>query len=198
MAWAPDYVTVDDLAAYLRITDLDDEAELGLAVTAAARAVDQTTNRQFGKVDAVEARTYYARPDYERGYWTVDVDDFQTATGLAVTVDGDAVTTFTTAPVNAAQKGRPWTRIEFTATSEAQPSTHPHEVAVTALWGWTTVPVPVEQATLLQASRLFARRGSPFGVAGSPEMGNELRLLARVDPDVAVSLRAFTRHRAVG
>jgi hypothetical protein len=64
-------------------------------------------------------------------------------------------------------------------------------VKVTALWGWTAVPVAVKQATLLQASRFFSRRHSPYGVAGSPELGSEIRLLARVDPDVGVSLRDY-------
>jgi len=53
-------------------------------------------------------------------------------------------------------------------------------------------------ATVLQANRLLKRRHAPFGVAGSPELGSELRLLARVDPDVAVSLRGLGRMRAVG
>jgi hypothetical protein len=47
-------------------------------------------------------------------------------------------------------------------------------------------------ATLIQASRLFARRHAPFGVAGNPEVG-QLRLLERLDPDVAISVRPFAR-----
>jgi hypothetical protein len=46
---------------------------------------------------------------------------------------------------------------------------------------------------LLQASRLDFRRVAPAGVAGSPETGSEVRLLARVDPDVAVSLKDYIR-----
>jgi hypothetical protein len=68
---------------------------------------------------------------------------------------------------------------------------------VTAVWGWTAVPTSVKQATLLQASRFHKRRHAPFGVAGSPEMGSEIRLLSRVDPDVSVALRDFNRLRAV-
>lgn len=197
MAWAPDYVTSTDLADFLRIDDMDDDVALALAVTTAARAVDDHCGRQFGKVDSVEARTYYARPDYKTGYWVVDVDDYQTATGLVVTVGGTTVTTYLKEPVNAPAKGRPWLRVAFTVASEAQPSTHPHEVAVTALWGWTAVPVAVQEATLLQASRLFWRRNAPAGVAGSPDMGSEIRLLAKLDPDVAVSLRGYRRLRSV-
>ena len=50
------------------------------------------------------------------------------------------------------------------------------------------VPSSVKLAVLLQASRWVKRREAPFGIAGSPEMGNELRLLAKLDPDVMVLL----------
>ena len=37
------------------------------------------------------------------------------------------------------------------------------------------------------------RKGSPYGIAGSPDLGSELRLLAKLDADVAVLLRSFVR-----
>ena len=64
---------------------------------------------------------------------------------------------------------------------------------VTARWGWAAVPSTIKQATLLQASRLLARRDAPFGIAGSPDVGSEIRLLARVDPDVAVAVAPYRR-----
>jgi hypothetical protein len=70
-------------------------------------------------------------------------------------------------------------------------------VRVTALWGWSAVPPAIEQATLLQASRLLIRRDSPYGVAGSPEAGTEIRLLARLDPDVDVAVAPYRRRRRV-
>ncbi len=196
MAWAPDYVTEAELASYLRIVDTQDDVELGLAISGASRAIDQATNRQFGLVSA-EERTYSVRYDYERAVWVADVDDYQTTTGLVVDVDGDVVATFTKEPRNAAQKGRPWTRVVFTSDSEVTPSCD-SEVAVTAAWGWTSVPATIKNACLLQASRFFTDRNAPFGVAGSPDMGSELRLLAKVNPDVEVMIRAYRRTRAVG
>lgn len=197
MAWAPDYVTTSQLKSYLRVGDAVDDAELAFAITAASRAVDQDTNRQFGVLSAAEERIYRAYPDYERGYWVVEVDDFQSTTNLAVEVDDTVVTTFLKEPRNASQRSRPWTRVVFTSDSETLPC-RASEVAVTALWGWTAVPDTVKQATLLQASRFFKRRDAPFGIAGSPDQGSELRLLARVDPDVQVTLRSYRRTRAVG
>ena len=198
MAWAPDYVTSDDLASYIRIDDTDDDAELTSAATTGARAIDNATNRQFGKVDEPELRRYRARPDYSgHGYWVVDVDDFHTTAGLVVTVDGTVVTAagYEPAPVNSAALGRPWWRIAFTADAEAYPDTHPHTVDVVAAWGWADVPPAVIAANLLQGARFFKRRDAPFGVAGSPDQGSEMRLLARVDPDVYVALGPYRRAR---
>lgn len=197
MAWAPDYVTEEEFASYLRIEDTVDDVELALAISGASRAIDFDANRQFGKVDTPEERTYPVRYDYDRGVWVADVDDFQTTTSLVVLVDDETVTTFTKEPVNAAQKGRPWTRLVFTSDSEVTPCST-SEVTPTALWGWTAVHQTIKQMTLLQGSRFFTRRNAPFGIAGSPSEGSEMRLLARVDPDVAVMLRPFRRPRAVG
>lgn len=198
MTWAPSYVdAADDLGSYLRITgDVDDLAEMELAVSAASRAVDDATNRQFGLVAASEARIYPA--EYRRGRWVVDIDDLMTTTGLVVVVDGTPVTVHQLEPRNAPQKARPWTRLVFTDASEATPSCVGDNVTMTARWGWTAFPDPVPNATLLQAARFFTRRNAPFGVAGSPDQGSEMRLLARVDPDVAVMLRGLHRPRAVG
>ncbi len=195
MAWAPDYATEEELASYLRIDDTVDDVELALAISGASRGIDFDTNRQFGSVSA-EERTYPVRYDYDRGVWVADTDDHFSAP--TVTVDGTAVATFVSEPRNAPQNGRPWTRIVFTTDSEVTPDSC-SEVAATAPWGWTpTWPDPIKQACLLQASRLFWRRNAPAGVAGSPEAGSEVRLLARIDPDVAVMLRPYRRHRAVG
>lgn len=58
------------------------------------------------------------------------------------------------------------------------------------------VPDVIQMATLLQAARFFKRKGAPFGIAGSPEMGSELRLLSRLDPDVELML--FGQRRIWG
>lgn len=195
--WEPDYASVSELKAYLRIDDNDDDVQLALAVTAASRAVDRHCGRQFGQVTAAEARRYTAVWDRRWCRWLVDADDLGDDTGLTVAVDAGSITGYELEPANAAGKGRPWTRIVVDADSTVQPTSTRHGVTVTGLWGWSSVPDPVKQATLLQASRLFNRRDSPYGIAGSPTEGSELRLLAKVDPDVAVVLRPYLRMRVV-
>lgn len=193
MAWAPDYVTTAELRSFLVIGDTDDDTTLALAVGAASRAVDRHTNRQFGVVASAEERNYTARWDRRRCRWVIDVDDLMDDTGLTITTEDGEIDTYALQPVNSPQVGVPWHRVVVDPDSAVQPSCDEDGVTVEALWGWTAVPEPVKQATLLQASRIFKRKDAPFGIAGSPESGSEMRLLSRVDPDVAVVLGPYVR-----
>ncbi|SCG38227.1 hypothetical protein [Micromonospora zamorensis] len=186
MAWAPDYITADELKAYVRVDDDLDDADVADAVTAASRAVDTHCHRQFGQVATAQTRQYTATWDrYQRAY-VAAIDDLMVADSLTV-VDANAneVTGYELRPVNAVAKGKPYTEITLPGAGAYQ---------LTGLWGWDAVPAAVKLATKLQGSRFLARRDSPFGIAGSPTMGSELRLLARVDPDVAVSLGKYVRQ----
>jgi hypothetical protein len=200
--WAPDYADTSELASLVRVGDVIDDAQLALALSTASRSIDHACGRQFGLLGAVEARYYSARWDPPRCRWVVPIDDLMTATGLVVAVDTlDDLTYAGTVdnayvqkgPINAAAKGRPWTELVVHRTSSVQPTWTENAVKVTARWGWSSVPTTIKQAALLQASRVLARRDSPFGVAGSPEIGSELRLLARLDPDVAVAVAPYRR-----
>lgn len=200
MTWQPDYITTAQLKSYLRIPDTVDDTELGFAITAASRAIDHATNRQFGQVSPVEARVYSARYDRSWSRWVVDTDDISSATGLLVAVDDNddqvfdkSITDFRLAPVNEDEKGRPWTQIVLNADSATMPTATRASVQVTALWGWAAVPTAIKEAALVQSARFFYRREAPFGIAGSPTVGSELRLLAVVDPDVAVMVRSYRR-----
>lgn len=201
MSWASSYVSAGELAAYVRIGDSGDDVQLGLAIAAASRAIDRTCRRQFGLDAAPVARIYTAVVDAQTGRLVVGIDDVMTTAGLTVGIDtaGDGtysttLTVYSLGPVNATADGEPWTQLFAGPSSTVALSLAPGAVRVTARFGWSAVPDPVKQACLLQASRLLSRRDAPFGVAGSPEVGSEVRLLARVDPDVAVLLRHYTRR----
>lgn len=200
MAWAPSYATMGELTAFTRIGDSIDDAQVALALAAASRSIDQACNRQFGRVDAPTARYYTARWDARGRAWMVPIDDLMSQADLTVGYDtaadqtwSDAVTNYQLRPANAFADGRPWTELWVRSASTVQPAGAADGVRVTARWGWTGVPDAIRQACLIQASRLLKRRDSPFGVAGSPEAGSELRLLARLDPDVAVAVRPYRR-----
>lgn len=197
MSWQPDYITAAELVAFAR-TDSVDNAEAAVAVSSSSRAIDRHTNRQFGLIDMAEVRYYTPRWNCRRGRWVVDIDDLMTTTGLVVATAAGTITEYDLEPRNAAAEGKPWTRIVIRPANTVKIKGEDSEFGNTGRWGWTSVPVPVKQAAKLQGSRFLHRRDSPYGIAGSPTQGSELRLLARVDPDVAVSLTDFVRPRKVG
>lgn len=179
-------------------TDADTAYEL-MALEAAARAIETFCNRKF-EVPAqnVSARYFTPLPDPDI-HAVCYVDDFFSTTSMTVAFDtsgngdyGTATTAYRVAPYNAASKDKPYTHLVFD--SGTYPPQVEGSVKVEALWGWTAIPKTIENANLIQAARFLKRRDAAFGVAGSPEMGNELRLLSRVDPDVAVMLAGFKRY----
>ena len=183
--WAPDYITLPDLKDVVDVDDTADDVYLSLLPSAVSRAVDRACLRQFGQVSTVEERTYRVRYSRSRGLWRAIIDDVQDLTGLVVPDDR-----FTLGPDNADLKGKPWTYVDFVGDPQGDRCGF---MSMTALWGWSAVPDAVSLASFLQANRWSSRKDSPFGIAGSPDQGTELRLLARVDPDVAVSLRDYRR-----
>lgn len=212
MTWAPDYVTLTDMKPYEHIGgDTIDDTLLAVWITTASRAVDNYCGRQFGQVDAAEDRTYEAIFDSHIDCWVVQVDDLYDASGLTVTDQGgQSITDFELGPLNATQKGKVYERVLLTRPVSSgalagfwwpwpggySARTHRPRVKVTlnsAKWGWSSVPPAAKVATMLQTARLASRRDSPYGVAGSPSEGSELRLLASLDPDLKTSLSAFRR-----
>jgi hypothetical protein len=196
MSLYPDYATVAELRSYSSTSGTAEDARLQFALTSASRAIDQATNRQFGVLTVAAARYYTPCWSPSTGRWVAEVDDLSAIAGLVVKSDLDdnavyetTITTYRLWPLNAASDGRPWDQIVFDPGTSV--ATRPGSLEVTALWGWLTVPVTVKNATLLQASRFVKRKDAPFGVAGSPEMGSELRLLAKCDPDVEVMLLPY-------
>ncbi|HKZ20482.1 MAG TPA: hypothetical protein VJQ57_10255, partial [Acidimicrobiia bacterium] len=201
MPWAPDYATTAELRAYITRSSVTvDDTELALAVTAASRVVDEFCGRQFGST-AAEARVYTAEYDHRRRRWLIDTDDISAVAGLSILVDDDDDDTYDKEideyrlwPFNAGDMGRPWTRIIVDPDSTNFPSCSEGAVQVTAAYGWSAVPSPVKTATLVIANRIFQRRVSPFGIAGSPETGSELRLLRAVDVDAQQILQPYRRR----
>lgn len=203
MAWEPDYVTLAAAKANLRIPvdDTADDADLALHITAASRNIDRFANRQFGKVDTVTDRFYAAEWDRDWRCWVVHVDDIHDGAGLEVAFDTAGDGTFTTeltgtlGPLSAPADARPYTYLKLSSTASV--STAPDGVRVrSAGFGWDAIPNPVKDGVHLQLNRFFVRRNSPYGVAGSPELGNEMRLLNKLDPDVEVMVRPFQRYWA--
>jgi len=187
VSWAPDYTTVARVKSYLRIDDTVDDVFLGAWISAASRNIDEHCLRQFGQVDAPEEREYRGEYDRECRRWVYHIDDLPDRDALdVVTADGTVVTGWTLEPGNAVQRGKPYERLLSTTCGP---------LTMTAPWGWATAPPSIEVGLWLFGARLAARRDSPFGIAGSPSEGSELRLLAKLDPDMITVLKPFRRFR---
>lgn len=201
MTWAPDYCELEELKSYVTQPEAVtiDDAEFALAITSASRAIDKATRRQFGLTD-LEPRYYTAEYDVASGRYVVITDDISgvgEGFGISLDTDGDQTWStiyaglFTRWPLNATAEGRPFERITLPYSSSTP--VLDGAVRITAAWGWASVPDTIKQATLLQAARYLKRRDAVFGIAGSPEMGSEVRLLSKLDPDVALMVRSYRR-----
>lgn len=195
------YASLAELKSAIRIQDTDSDALLTIALDAATEAINEHCNRTF--IAAEEASTRYFQPVCG----VVTVDDIYTTDGLIVSAGGVAIPAavpnvsagYTLTPENSAATDEPYTGLYYRSFPlDVWPllwAVQRARVAVTAKWGYAAeVPAAVRMACLLQASRWFARRNSPYGIAGSPDMGSELRLLAKLDADVAVMLAGKVRY----
>jgi len=184
----------------LGIEDSVDDTALEAAITAASRMIDDYTERFFYKDGTTQSPVsrYFTPQDIA----VLAIDDIHVITEVAIDAAFDQTysTVFATSdylvePVNNPRKGWPYTRIIATG-SYIYPYPLPQSVRIRGVWGWSAVPSEVSMATLLQASRLFTRRQSPFGIAGAPDLG-VVRLSARLDADVEVLLKSFRKRGGV-
>jgi hypothetical protein len=201
MAWEPDYTSLTVAKSELRIPDDADNATITRKITAASRAIDLFCQRQFGQVGTAEARYYTPWYDGDLRRWVAEVDDVMDLTGFVLSIDtGDgetydeeiATADFVFRPRNAVVKNRPYTQVALLSRATA-PMLRPDSVKGLGKWGWSAVPTTIEEATLLQVSRLLFRRDAPAGVVSSPQGTDTTRLLAKLDPDVEVMVREYRR-----
>lgn len=187
MAWKPLYANVEQFHDWLRLrdaSDVEDDVTLRRHLSAASRAVDGSCKRQFGKNDTPVTRYHEVRWSRSKGAYVALITDIMDTTGLTFTLDGVELTAdqYSLRNRNALADGMPYTWVvlsDVTVTGDGV-------LAGEGLWGWNApFRDEVVEATLLQASRLSVRPQSPYGIAGGSDSGTELRLLSRLDPDIA-------------
>lgn len=196
MALTNAYCTLSDLKTALAIEDIQDDTALEAAILTASRMIDDYTGRFFYRdgTNAAPVVRFYTAQDW----YTCNVDDFVSLTQIATDDNFDQLYTtiwqaddYMVEPVNNPRRGWPLSRL-LAIDSYIFPYNLPQSVKVTGVWGWPAVPAEISMAAKLQASRLFVRRQSPFGVAGTPEIGT-VRLTSRLDPDVEALIRPFRK-----
>lgn len=168
-------------------SDQTADAQLARVLTAASRSVelwcDQRPIDGFRLADTATAKLFWFDRwtdwDCYRSAYRLPVREFGSLGGLVVETSDDgttwtATTGYETFPENALDESKPVTHLLF-----AEFGTR---VRVTAKWGWPAVPPSVTEATVRQASRLYRRKDSPEGAAGSSEWG--IVRVPNLDPDV--------------
>lgn len=180
------------------IADTDRDTLLLQAAGGASRGIDRECGyprRRFWRDWTASARIFRSaeRQWYDRddGSWCLGVDDIADGSDIVVESSADRTTwttvdatTYYTSPDNAEQTREAVTDLRYYARSWSA-----RWYRVTAPWGWPAVPDDVALAAQLQASRLYARRNSPEGVAGNSEWG--IARVSRLDPDVRRLIKDF-------
>ena len=200
MAIVNGYTTLNEVKDSLNLDDSIENGAIELAIATASRMIDDYCGRFFYKDGTVEvpAIRYYTPSDF----YTVVVDDFVSLSEIATDDNFDQLyQTIWTAtdsmfePVNNPSRGWPRNRI-IAVGSYVWPAFLPQSVRLKGIFGWSSVPYEVRTAAKIQASRLFLRNQSPFGIAGNTDMGT-VRLAAKLDADVEALLRPMRKNNGL-
>jgi hypothetical protein len=199
------YATRNQVKAALRIGTADtlDDDLIDNCVGAASRLIDGYCNRRFWQTGTAEARIFQAEDSF---YCSID-DIAGTALTLKSSTQADGTFDLTWSrsdyqlePLNGNLDGLTWSYDKIRAVGDYLfPTVNANYgeqalVQVTAVFGWPSVPEPVTQATIIQASRIFKRYDSPLGVAGFGDLG-AIRVSRFLDPDMAQLVEPYRRMR---
>lgn len=196
MAITNGYATLAQVKAALRITDSVDDTLLEMATESASRAIDSYCNRVFYSTAGTR---YFAPTDS----YVCEIDDLASLTSIYTSADNDQ-TSYTVQwtsndyqlePLNGIADGQPSPYTRIRAIGDYTFSTLGGEasVKVTGTFGYTSTPIAITQATVIQASRIFKRLDSPLGII-SGELGT-MRVGTRLDPDVAQLVDVYRKVR---
>jgi hypothetical protein len=191
--------------AALRIGTADtlDDDLIDNCVGAASRLIDGYCNRRFWQTGTAEARIFQAEDSF---YCSID-DIAGTALTLKSSTQADGTFDLTWSrsdyqlePLNGNLDGLTWAYDKIRAVGDYLfPTVNANYgeqalVQVTAVFGWPSVPEPITQATIIQASRIFKRYDSPLGVAGFGDLG-AIRVSRFLDLDMAQLVEPYRRMR---
>jgi hypothetical protein len=192
------YTTLADVRNGLQIEDSIDDQDIQAAILAASRMIDDYCQRSFyqeGTLLSPATKIYTpVNP------WYLEIDDLVEPVEIRSRANQSGPfnqvwnldTDVMYEPINNPERGWPVTRL-LAIQTYVFPYFFPQTVKITGVFGWKEVPYEVQLACKIQASRLFVRKQSPFGIAGSVELGT-VRLNSRLDPDVEILLKPFRRN----
>lgn len=177
----------------------EDTILLQLALDAATALIDQYTQRKFSAETG--ATKYFTATSADLLDLTPDL---RTITTITVDNDGDlsfgltlATTDYWLLPIQSYPDSGIYSQIRM-APRSSQAFSVGYQVKIVGDWGYVVdgqAPAPVREACALQAARLYARRGAPFGILQSVDLGQFTRI-SKVDPDVMSLLQPYKAARA--
>jgi hypothetical protein len=177
-------------------TDTTDDLRIDSIITAVSRRIDTECGRHFYQASGV---VRYYSPKYTDH---LVIHDLLSLTSLVTDEDGDRVyertwssTDYDLYPANAAVESQeaPYTWIELPPRGNYTFPVGRRTVKITGNWGYASaVPARITEACLLQSGRIYNRKNTPYGVAGSAEMGQAV-VIPKLDPDVYGLIQAFMR-----
>jgi hypothetical protein len=189
------YSDLPTLKGRLSITDTSQDATLSAVLEAVSRQIDDWCGRSFSSGTDTKYLTHEGGRTLFLPFDLLSVTTFATDVGGQRTYATiwDPTRDYDLEPYNAAYELRPYTRIAVQPFSRWWIPTFRKAVQIVGTWGyWTSVPGPISEACLLQAIRLFTRKSSPFGIAGTNALG-VVQMITKFDPDVANLLAPFRR-----
>lgn len=191
---ATSYASLALVKEFLGIEDTQDDVLIQSALDATTTKINERTGRPgigFNLGSAPVTRVYYpTSPEY------LSIDDI--ADPSSMTVSMGQVGNFTSPitadnfrclPDNALALGRPVECLQHYW--QFWPTWPSVGVQVIGIPGWPAVPNDVIEGQKIWCARLFERKNSPNGIAGSSDFG-PIRV-GRMDPDVADMLADYMK-----
>jgi hypothetical protein len=195
MAITNGYASLNQIKAAVGISDSVDDALLEMAVESASRQIDSYTERYF--YNAGTAVKIFAPLDN----YVCETQDFITLSKVEISEDGEtfdtelAATDWQNEPLNSRAGGLETSFYQIRAIENYLFPFMGGEATVrcTGVWGWSSVPIAITQATVILGSRIFKRLDSPLGII-SGELGS-MRVGFRLDPDVQHLIEPYRKIR---
>ncbi len=195
MAITNGYATLQQIKAAIGIADGFEDSLLEMAIESASRQIDSYTERVFYNAGTA-VRIYSPLDNY-----VLPTDDFISLSKVETSEDGEsfdtewAATDWQAEPLNNLAGGLVTSYTQIRAVDNYLFPVREGEATarLTGVWGWSSVPIAVTQATIILGSRIFKRLDSPLGII-SGELGS-MRVGFRLDPDVQHLIEPYRKIR---
>lgn len=182
MAITDPYALVADYKLSIPKTKSGDDTQLLEDLNTISRIIDARAHRFFGADASAVAQVYQRDPAADpRILWVADFSTDPTSIKIDRNLDGDfddaddtllVAADWTAYPRNAplGPKASPWTRLILPPTSNITEWPAGHDIEVTAIRGWLSVPTAIKQATIQLTALL--RMETPRATSRISEAGD--------------------------